>query len=635
MQGPSDEQTIAILKVERSMTDYDDPYITKDCDRWMFMYALNGRSEKFIRLISNNFWFDGHLVDSISYPRSDLLGAKGLLEPNVRIGLFPELYETESGLTRLISNVLCERGKRCARSLLLVTFDDTVVPSYLEFEDAVNLQRDGWMDILRIRFSFKAKTMVRSSSIGSHLDDKDLDEIKIQRYREIAKDSANERCTTNIRGEVRLYIIHGDTKAEVHASKQITDLLCVAKGYVSKQVCTSDKNIVFLPQTIRSFSNSRQSAVIMILDQIHGEKSKASDYGVLFRQFDNVMVLTVQLCDHKGPWESPPHFQDYKTKSIKLSGKYKDWYKVVLDAVGDAIQKTNQPLEACSLLKPVDDSAITIGARDQQRSTVYSRTDLHNMGDLPTIVAPDDQDPGGPVIYHSDGSQSSHLSGHWQDGHESGNGQERDTHYLTPDSSDYQRSRGSLSSNFTYASFKSSSRKASIETAGPTEGETITDRETDARYKSMFDLFDADHDGSITLEEVCSVVGNLGLDWGKDSIKTEMMKVDKDENGKIEFGEFLAMMKSYRIDLAREIKQMFDIIDGDRDGSITAKEIWTTWNKIDIPCNLSDVKSMIAAGDADHNGVIDFEEFKTIYRTLVEPPRFRRRTSTSSTDRRV
>eukprot|EP00299_Pterocystis_sp_00344_P007177 c219_g1_i1.p1 GENE.c219_g1_i1~~c219_g1_i1.p1 ORF type:complete len:167 (-),score=52.85 c219_g1_i1:91-591(-) len=60
--------------------------------------------------------------------------------------------------------------------------------------------------------------------------------------------------------------------------------------------------------------------------------------------------------------------------------------------------------------------------------------------------------------------------------------------------------------------------------------------------KDAFDVFDVDHDGKITAEEIRLVLTNLGQDITTEEIKFIMDDVDIDGDGEVDFAEFAAMM---------------------------------------------------------------------------------------------
>jgi len=63
-----------------------------------------------------------------------------------------------------------------------------------------------------------------------------------------------------------------------------------------------------------------------------------------------------------------------------------------------------------------------------------------------------------------------------------------------------------------------------------------------AEFKEAFALFDKDGDGSITTKELGTVMRSLGQNPTEAELQDMINEVDSDQNGDIDFGEFLTMM---------------------------------------------------------------------------------------------
>ena len=63
-----------------------------------------------------------------------------------------------------------------------------------------------------------------------------------------------------------------------------------------------------------------------------------------------------------------------------------------------------------------------------------------------------------------------------------------------------------------------------------------------AFFQEAFSLFDADHDGEITVGELRRVMRNHGLNPTEDELADMIRNVDKNSNGAIDFNEFIEMM---------------------------------------------------------------------------------------------
>lgn len=68
---------------------------------------------------------------------------------------------------------------------------------------------------------------------------------------------------------------------------------------------------------------------------------------------------------------------------------------------------------------------------------------------------------------------------------------------------------------------------------------------TEERIKQAFDIFDQDKNGSITLEEIKTVLGNIDNEFDDLVWKDIIKDIDKDNNGEIDFEEFSEMMRNF------------------------------------------------------------------------------------------
>ncbi|VVB06252.1 unnamed protein product [Arabis nemorensis] len=75
---------------------------------------------------------------------------------------------------------------------------------------------------------------------------------------------------------------------------------------------------------------------------------------------------------------------------------------------------------------------------------------------------------------------------------------------------------------------------------------SIIEEKEEEDMRDAFNVFDQDGDGFITVEELKSVMASLGLKQGKtlDCCKEMIMQVDEDGDGRVNYKEFLQMMKT-------------------------------------------------------------------------------------------
>jgi calmodulin len=80
-----------------------------------------------------------------------------------------------------------------------------------------------------------------------------------------------------------------------------------------------------------------------------------------------------------------------------------------------------------------------------------------------------------------------------------------------------------------------------------------------AEFKEAFKLFDKDDNGSISTQELGTVMKNLGQNPTEGELQDMINEVDADGNGTIDFPEFLTLMarKMADTDSEAELKEAF------------------------------------------------------------------------------
>lgn len=130
--------------------------------------------------------------------------------------------------------------------------------------------------------------------------------------------------------------------------------------------------------------------------------------------------------------------------------------------------------------------------------------------------------------------------------------------------------------------------------------------------QNAFDMFDRDGNDCVTTEDMRDLLKMIGIDNGDIAVSVTA-EMDFDGTGKIEFYEFLdwvANKEGNREENTVELtKMMFQAIDADGSGTITATELRSALSALGGVMSHDDVVAIVADADGDGDGEIDEAEF--------------------------
>ena len=139
---------------------------------------------------------------------------------------------------------------------------------------------------------------------------------------------------------------------------------------------------------------------------------------------------------------------------------------------------------------------------------------------------------------------------------------------------------------------------------------SVIDNLTDEQiieFREAFQAFDKDGNGSITTKELGTVMRSLGQNLSEAEIKEMIDIVDEDKNGTIDFQEFLHLMarKMKIIDKEEELLDAFNILDRDGSGKISKYELRYIIMSTDSKIKGDDIEDIIKTIGTDEEGKID------------------------------
>ncbi|OAF64053.1 Calcium-binding allergen Ole e 8 [Intoshia linei] len=133
-------------------------------------------------------------------------------------------------------------------------------------------------------------------------------------------------------------------------------------------------------------------------------------------------------------------------------------------------------------------------------------------------------------------------------------------------------------------------------------------------FQEAFSLFDQNNDGLISKNELLHVLKSIGENPTESELDAMMSRVDTDDNGTIDFTEFLTMIVTQTTSDSNtnELRSAFEIFDKNGDGEISNTELSSVMSSLGQNLTSHEINAMIEACDTDGNGKISFEEFKNL-----------------------
>ncbi|KAG6413791.1 hypothetical protein SASPL_126506 [Salvia splendens] len=139
--------------------------------------------------------------------------------------------------------------------------------------------------------------------------------------------------------------------------------------------------------------------------------------------------------------------------------------------------------------------------------------------------------------------------------------------------------------------------------------------------RGVFATFDKNKDGFITKQELRESLHNMGILAGEKDVEDMVDKVDFNGDGLIDFDEFCKLYETMEgggesaaaaADGDGDLRDAFDVFDGNKDGRITVEELGMVLSSLGFSegSKIEDCKEMIRKVDVDGDGMVDFEEFK-------------------------
>ena len=140
--------------------------------------------------------------------------------------------------------------------------------------------------------------------------------------------------------------------------------------------------------------------------------------------------------------------------------------------------------------------------------------------------------------------------------------------------------------------------------------DNLTDEQV-IEFREAFQAFDKDGNGSITTKELGTVMRSLGQNLSEAEIKEMIDIVDEDRHGTIDFQEFLNLLerKMKIIDKEEELLEAFNVLDRDGSGKISKYQLRNIIMSTESGITEQEVEEFIKTIGMDEEGNIDLKDF--------------------------
>ncbi|XP_076436632.1 calcium-binding mitochondrial carrier protein SCaMC-2-like [Babylonia areolata] len=132
---------------------------------------------------------------------------------------------------------------------------------------------------------------------------------------------------------------------------------------------------------------------------------------------------------------------------------------------------------------------------------------------------------------------------------------------------------------------------------------------SEEELKNLRDLFqqlDLNKDGTVDLNDLTKAMESMHVPRFPGHAENFFKKYDKDNDGQIDFGEFV----QYVHDHDKELRTLFKKLDVNKDGSIDAEEIVATFRELGVFIAPAEAKQLLQRMDKDGTLGIDWNEWR-------------------------
>ncbi|TPP65279.1 Calmodulin [Fasciola gigantica] len=136
-----------------------------------------------------------------------------------------------------------------------------------------------------------------------------------------------------------------------------------------------------------------------------------------------------------------------------------------------------------------------------------------------------------------------------------------------------------------------------------------------SELREIFRFLDRDSGGTVSGQELSSLIRLVSSNYTEHEIKLLMNKADMNGDGEMGFEEFVQLLSCEPTDPQQETsatREAFEVFDADNDGFITKLELLQVMTRIGHNFSEQEVEEMLSEADQDGDGRVTYAEFEAM-----------------------
>ena len=138
-------------------------------------------------------------------------------------------------------------------------------------------------------------------------------------------------------------------------------------------------------------------------------------------------------------------------------------------------------------------------------------------------------------------------------------------------------------------------------------------KEEIAGMKEVFQAFDTDRSGTVTISELMDGLRKKGVEKAASEVAELVKSMDMDGSGELDYEEFIAAtLSTAKMENEDNLARAFAYFDKDNSGYISRLEVQKVITDFGLDREFGDVNDFMEAADTNKDGKIDYDEFLAV-----------------------